>query len=272
MVSEEASRQPSGDWARVKILAEKMEAAFGKMMVDCGQLVSTFDLGHWRFLMRVWDGEGAITERDARDALDGVPSYEAPTRRAAVSSKLYKSGLIEKRVSEEDGTTRLLSPTSKAEGLITDYLRDVAAAAAEFCNVASWPGERLTQDDAKAIRGYLNRLEASFGIAMSEFGTILGTFTLPHWRVLVRVWEADPEITQTKAKAAIAMLPKFRSDKARRDVVKSLHTAGMIMKRPNPENETEILLSVAPNARKQLDAHFRRFADETIALVAPHRG
>ena len=118
--------------------------------------------------------------------------------------------------------------------------------------------KRSVSERALLVRGFLAEVEGEFQLLVQGFGEIISSFSIAHWKILMAVWERSGEITQTEAKQIIAKLPKFQSDKARRELIKELASANMIVKTLDPNDERRVILSITDEALPKVERYMTR--------------
>ena len=118
--------------------------------------------------------------------------------------------------------------------------------------------DMIASERALLVRNFLRVLESEFELMVMEFGEIISSFNIAHWKILMGVWERSGEITQTEAKKLIQTIPRYQSDKARRDLIKELSSSGMILKSLHPVDERKVILSITEPALPKIERYLER--------------
>lgn len=115
-----------------KQFLDELEVAFGEMLEGFGDLISSFNIAHWRVLMGVWEKDGKITQTEAKQAISTLPGFQSDKARRALVKQLSQAGLIVKTLDPNDERRVILSLTGRAIERIEAYLNTVLAKINDF--------------------------------------------------------------------------------------------------------------------------------------------
>ena len=104
------------------------------------------------------------------------------------------------------------------------------------------------------FRELLKEQEGLFKNMMQGYGGIIERFSMPHWLVLMGVWDAGGKVTQTQAKKFITV-DGFRSDTKRRELVKELRDAKLVRKYDDEDDERVKWIELTEDARIQIEQY-----------------
>lgn len=109
---------------RHKVVREFMgeiEREFEKMVSGFGEILSTFNIAHWRVLMGVWERSGEISQTEAKKLIVNLPKYQSDKARRALIKELAVANLINKKIDKNDERRIILTLGSNVQPYIDIY-------------------------------------------------------------------------------------------------------------------------------------------------------
>jgi DNA-binding MarR family transcriptional regulator len=248
---------------KIRNLLKQLEADFRAMLDGFGALLGTFKAAHWRVLMAVWDSQAngePITQTQAKEKISDLPGFQSDKARRALIKELAQSNLISKAIDPSDERKILLSLTDDADRRVNKYLAAVGRNISAF-STDVW--KQNSEINLKELRALLTALELRFIEMLRAHGHILETFSLPHWAVLMAIWDADGRLLpQGEAKKLVSGIAGFESDKSQRTVIKDLAQVGFLTKILNPGDERKINLALTDAATGEIQKYLAETRDD----------
>lgn len=111
-----------------------LEIEFENMVKDFGEILSNFNIAHWKILMSVWEHSGNITQTEAKKIISTLPKFQSDKTQRDLIKELSSAGMIIKTLDPKDERRVILSIANDALPKIERYIKGVERAILDYSN------------------------------------------------------------------------------------------------------------------------------------------